>query len=56
MTDVWSIIDGEPHHEDGAGALTVTNPADTDQVTGVARTASPATFAAAAAWRTTRRP
>ncbi len=49
MTDVWSIIDGQPHHEDGAGELAVTNPADTSQVTGVTRTASPATFAAAAA-------
>ncbi len=49
MTDVWSIIDGQPHHEDGAGELAVTNPADTDVVTGVTRTATPAAFAAAAA-------
>ena len=49
MADVWSIIDGEQHTEDGAGELPVRNPADTEQVVGVARTATPATFAAAAA-------
>ena len=43
MTDVWSIIDGTPHLEDGAGALRVTNPADTSIVTGTTRTATPPT-------------
>lgn len=47
--DIWSIIDGQPAHDDDAGRLEVTNPADGGQVTGVARTAAPATFAAAAA-------
>ena len=47
--DIWSIIDGEQHTEEGTARLEVTNPADRDVVTGVTRTASPATFAAAAA-------
>jgi acyl-CoA reductase-like NAD-dependent aldehyde dehydrogenase len=46
--DVWSIIDGTPFEEPNAGSLTVTNPACTADVTGVTRTASPDTFAAAA--------
>ena len=49
MADVWSIIDGEQHTEDGAGELTVRNPADTEDVVAVVRTATPGTFAAAAA-------
>ncbi len=46
--DIWSVIDGHPAHDDDAGRLEVTNPA-TGEVTGVTRTAAPATFAAAAA-------
>ena len=49
MADIWSIIDGQDHEEADAGHLEVTNPADTTQVTGTTRTATPAAFAGAAA-------
>lgn len=47
--DVWSIIDGIPATDGDAGRLAVTSPADTTVTTGVARLATPARFAAAAA-------